>query len=216
MYRTDFDTGVGVRRDGIFLTKTPKLLKRPSNLGKKYWLVYISIEFPNHFKCFISFVEMISAKNNEKRCEIIVPEWISDEILEDYQGDIDRTLDKLYKYYGKIIVKTKKMVKTYEKDNNKKNTLILRGDIFPVPNKEMLGLMRYSQKDILLSGDQSVTDVLSCCPEKNIFYQIAPHKESLEKPWLKIYLTNIYYIKGLLVGHWKVFIINLKIITQTS
>ena len=33
-----------------------------------------------------------------------------------------------------------------------------------------------SVKDILLTGDQSITDALSCCVNKNIFYQIAEWK----------------------------------------
>ena len=56
--------------------------------------------------------------------------------------------------------------------------LTIRGDILPVPNKEMLSLIKYSVKDILLTGDQSITDALSCCSSKNIFYQIAPWKEN--------------------------------------
>ena len=36
--------------------------------------------------------------------------------------------------------------------------------------------MKYSVKDILLTGDQSITDGLSCCPNKNIWYQTVPWK----------------------------------------
>ena len=57
-----------------------------------------------------------------------------------------------------------------------KNILTFRVDILPVSNKDMFGLMEHSVKDILLTGDQSITDALSCCSSKNIFYQIAPWK----------------------------------------
>ena len=40
----------------------------------------------------------------------------------------------------------------------------------------MLSLMKYSVNDILLTGDQSLTDGLSCCPNKNIWYQTVPWK----------------------------------------
>ena len=43
----------------------------------------------------------------------------------------------------------------------------------------MLSLLKYSVRDILVTGDQSMTDVLSCCADKNMFYQIAPWKASL-------------------------------------
>ena len=61
------------------------------------------------------------------------------------------------------------------------STITLRGDVFPVPNPIMLELMKNSMKEILLTGDQSITDALSCCFEKNIFYQIAPWKTNFGK-----------------------------------
>ena len=55
--------------------------------------------------------------------------------------------------------------------------------------------MEHSIKDILLTGDQSITDALSCCSDKNIFYQIAPWKEdfgyNLSKELPNKYLGNI-------------------------
>ena len=49
----------------------------------------------------------------------------------------------------------------------------------------MLVLMRKSLDDILLTGDQSITDAFSCCPNKNIFYQITPWKSNLGKQLAK-------------------------------
>ena len=45
-----------------------------------------------------------------------------------------------------------------EKD---KNTFILRGDILPKPRAEFISLIKYSLPDVLLTGDQSVTDGIS-------------------------------------------------------
>ena len=39
--------------------------------------------------------------------------------------------------------------------------------------------MKDSIQDILLTGDQSLTDILSCCKEKRVWYQIAPWKKGL-------------------------------------
>ena len=65
------------------------------------------------------------------------------------------------------------------------NTLTLRLDVLPVNNKRMFSLMKYSLDDILLTGDQSITDCLSCCSKKNIFYQIASWKEGFAKELAK-------------------------------
>ena len=56
----------------------------------------------------------------------------------------------------------------------------------------MLTLMYNSVSDILLTGDQSITDGLSCCPKKNIWYQIAPWKEAFGKQ-LSIHMPQKYY-----------------------
>ena len=52
-------------------------------------------------------------------------------------------------------------------------------------------LIASSVDDILVTGDQSVTDVLSCCPKKNIFYQIAPWKRDFAKSLSEI-MPNKY------------------------
>ena len=81
----------------------------------------------------------------------------------------------------------------YENKISNNKTLIFRGDIFPVDNGTMLNLMKYSLKDILVTGDQSITDVLSCCADKNIFYQITTWKESFGKQLGKM-LPNKYLL----------------------
>ena len=40
----------------------------------------------------------------------------------------------------------------------------------------MLGLYKFSLNDILVTGDQSITDVLTCCKDKHIWYQITDWK----------------------------------------
>jgi hypothetical protein len=55
----------------------------------------------------------------------------------------------------------------------------------------MVDLMANSIKDILLTGDQSITDAISCCYKKNIFYQIAPWKRDLAKNLSKE-MPNVY------------------------
>jgi hypothetical protein len=51
--------------------------------------------------------------------------------------------------------------------------------------------MENSVEDILVTGDQSITDALSCCSSKNIFYQIARWKRMFGKGLSK-YMPNQY------------------------
>ena len=52
--------------------------------------------------------------------------------------------------------------------------------------------MKDSVRDILVTGDQSLTDILSCCKRKRVWYQIAPWKQGLAKNLHK-HLPNKYY-----------------------
>ena len=52
--------------------------------------------------------------------------------------------------------------------------------------------MKDSVRDILVTGDQSLTDILSCCKRKRVWYQIAPWKQGLAENLHK-YMPNKYY-----------------------
>ena len=182
----DFPTGVSKRRDGLLLTN-PVISKTPVLLGK-YCLCYISDNVPLALKCFLSFLELIVEKYKEiKILQIVIPKWIVNEIIaKPYRM---KNINK--KYQTVEINSNKKFIHENKIQNNK--TIIFRGDIFPVDNKTMLNLIKYSVDDILLTGDQSITDGLSCCADKNIFYQIAEWKESLGKQLGKM-LPNKYLL----------------------
>ena len=182
----DFPTGVSKRRCGLLLTD-PIISKKPV-LSGKYALCYISDNVPLALKCFLSFLELIVDKYKMiDTLQIVVPKWIVVEILaKPYK------MKEINKKYQTIeVIGDKKFVHENKISNNK--TLIVRGDIFPVDNSTMLNLMKYSLKDILLTGDQSITDALACCANKNIFYQIAEWKESLGKQLGKM-LPNKYLL----------------------
>ena len=55
-----------------------------------------------------------------------------------------------------------------------------------------ISLMKNSIKDILVTGDQSLTDIISCCRGKQVWYQIAPWKHGLARN-LEKHLPNKYY-----------------------
>ena len=80
-------------------------------------------------------------------------------------------------------------------NNGNKNTFILRGDILPKPREEFISLIKYSLPDVLLTGDQSITDGISYSNmNKRIWYQISPWKKDLAHELSKVipnkYLDN--------------------------
>lgn len=190
----DFPIGVGGKRLGIFLT-TPKFPKRKlKQLKNPYAFIYIAEgtggTIPKTYECFLGFAELVSKKYKYyKKFDIVIPAWIGKQILKRKKV----LTQKLGKYFGSASLVTKK--KTIELWTGKGNNhLTFRADIFPVPNKDMLRLIKYSVKDVLLTGDQSITDALSCCWEKNLFYQTAPWKEDLAHNLAK-YMPNKYLLK---------------------
>ena len=167
----DFPTGIGEGKYGILLTK-PKI---GSNIHKQfknpYVFAYISdIDYSE--LCFQSFIEMICAKYYKKHniLEIVCPAFLED--------NLDMFVDKIKKYYPIIEFRYKDgEYSVLDNSKNKRsNTLIFRCDIFPVSYDNITTLMKHSIKDILVTGDQSITDVLSCCKDKNIWYQSAGWK----------------------------------------
>ena len=206
----DFPTGIGGggTRYGLLLNNIDsKNLKRIEGIDNEYAVVYISDNMVRAETCLLSFIEMISKKYSaNKNFDIIVPNWVIEDCIE-YDGKWEKRqkcqnlknimIKLLSKYYSNIDIIGKDKVRKsilIDKVNKVNNLITLRGDIYPVKNEQMLGLIKYSVKDILLTGDQSITDALSCCDNKNIFYQIAPWKESFGKD-LAYKLSNKYLLK---------------------
>lgn len=196
----DFHTGIGPKKYGILLTDVDVSQLQKPDIANPYALVYVADSIVRVKSCLLNFLEMLCKKYNTSNFDIIMPLW-----AEDY---IDFIVEISKKYFAKILVVKKD--ETKEKDigknrNNSKFTLSIRLDILPVPNNKMLELIHFSVKDILLTGDQSITDAISCCPQKNIFYQIAPWKEDFGKllakelpnKWLKKKSTSCGTIKAI-------------------
>ena len=187
----DFHTGIGEDRYGLFMTKIQKNTKLPQ-LKHRYAVVYIAETISGANKCFLSFMEMIAKKYSKqyKKFDIVVPGWVTSKI-DKYKKKIIKMLGKYYD----TIVSIDKSGHEYLVDRGDSMVLNIRGDIFPLQNQDMLRLIKYSVRDILLTGDQSITDALSCCSgQKNIFYQIAPWKENFGKHLAKD-LPNKYLEK---------------------
>ena len=176
-----FPIGVGKGQLGIFLTKPkPKphgLIKRP------YALIYIadrSNPAGIHCRlCFLSYMEMIGKKYSKVHpfFQVVVPPWIV-KLLSESSNFKYKFKKVITKYYPNVW-----MVNSEGKDaffEGTGNSLIIRGDILPKPRPIFISLIKGSVEDVLLTGDQSITDGLSCCSgTKKIWYQIAPWKQDL-------------------------------------
>ncbi len=190
-----FPIGVGKGSLGLlfndFKIKQQKIIKKP------YALVYIqpSPEWGVHSKtCFVSYLEMICKKYCKKHptFDVIMPDWIIEEINENstFFNSIKTIITK---YYGNwsILYSDGEHVPLIESD--KKSRLTFRGDVLPQPREIFISLMKDSVEDILVTGDQSLTDVFSCCRNhKKVWYQIAPWKKGLASNLSK-HLPNDYY-----------------------
>ena len=112
------------------------------------------------------------------------------------------------KYFDKsyLVLKDKKVISLFENEKQKHNNiLILRGDILPKQRLDFISLIKYSVEDVLLTGDQSITDGLAYSSlNKRIWYQISPWKKDfvheLSKAIPNKYLDNFRTSCGTLKG----------------
>ena len=123
-----------------------------------------------------SYMEMIGKKYSKVPfIQVVVPPWIVKLLVE--SNDFKYKFKKFHKYYPNVWI-----VNDEGKDDffEGKDSLIIRGDILPKPRPVFISLIKGSVEDLTLTGDQSITDGLSCCSgNKKIWYQIAPWKQGL-------------------------------------
>lgn len=201
----DFHLGLGRDYDGILISEeNPVYPKKLLETVKyPYALAYINTDdnSDNWDMCITAFIKMLGSKY-KNTLELVS----TDKVLE-YLVYLPKSslYNKFGKYWKQFIYVDKDRNLQVLKINSKNDkSLILRDDILPVTNKQMINLMKYSIKDILMTGDQSLSDVLSCCPEKNIWYQTVPWKfdfvgslsQELGNPLLGYYHTTCGVVGG--------------------
>ena len=187
-----FPLGVGRYQMGLLLSDME--IPEQTLIKKPFALSYIQ-ESPNwgpHSNtCILSFIEMICKKyNHHKTFQLIIPNWFHSLEFESgifYSASLKTRLINIVKQYFDILSilhydedgkRYKKELYKDKKNNKLDNELILRGDILPQPRIKFISLMKDSVEDILLTGDQSITDALSYCRNtKRIWYQVAPWKQ---------------------------------------
>jgi len=192
-----FPIGVGKGQLGLLMNDFK--IKQQNLMKKPYALVYIqpSPSWGVHSKtCFLSYVEMICKNYHKKHpnFQVVIPQWIDEEVFEN--DTFRRKLIKIIKgYYDSIYFINKAggrdLGPIYDKKNSR-TKITFRADILPQKREIFISLMKDSIRDILVTGDQSLTDILSCCKRKRVWYQIAPWKQGLATNLYK-HLPNEYY-----------------------
>ena len=172
-----FPIGVGPGQLGLFLTE--QKVKKHNLVDGPYALVYIqpSPEWGVHSRsCFLKFMGMISKKYSTRHplFQVVIQQWLIDDLRDSpsFKAQFKKVLEP---YYTNVYVHSADGEDIFI-DNDGGNSMILRGDILPKPRHEFISLMKYSVEDILLTGDQSITDCFSSSTNKHVWYQIAPWK----------------------------------------
>jgi len=187
---------IGVGKDQLGMLFMNMNIPKQNIIQKPFALAYIqhtsNRSWGSHsITCILSFIEMICKKYNHKykKFQIIVPNWfcsIDDEIgifnSNSFKYKINKIIKKYFKSSYLLYKNEDHKIEKYELFHNEKskltNLLIFRGDILPQPRKIFISLIKDSVDDILLTGDQSITDAISNCKlKKRIWYQTAPWKQ---------------------------------------
>lgn len=204
----EFSIGVGKNKYGLLFSDNSSFVQSREyitdlyNIKNKYCIAYLAETIDGSIKCFMSFLSLICKKYKHTKFDIVVPEWVCKTLISDNKlgsNDGSRSAkgskSKLYS-----ILTDKINFNIYTSDekvsikNNASRTINIRGDILPLKYADMQNLITHSENDILMTGDQSITDVLSCCYKKNIYYQIAGWKKNFANA-LSRYLPDSDYSK---------------------
>ena len=177
---------IGVGKDNLGILFNNFKMKQQKLITGPYALVYIQPSpawGPHSRYCFLSYLEMICTKYSKKHkhFQIVIPNWIHEDLNES-NTFYNKIVKITRKYYDTLIIKyPDEEVILYEPDGKEKSKgkLTLRGDILPQKRDIFISIMKDSVKDILVTGDQSLTDIISCCKYKTVWYQIAPWKKDL-------------------------------------
>jgi hypothetical protein len=205
-----FNVGVGKSRLGLFLIgKEDEKSDRLPTLNNPYSIIYIAQNDLHLSQCYRGFIELITTKYKLPQLDIVCPFWMKDIIIYE-RVELRRKISKHYSQIEYVYNQDEKIVTEVldshmSKDN--KGVLTFRFDIFPVPFKKVLSLYQHSLPQVLLTGDQSITDFLSLRYNDSVpYYQGLPWKQNfytsmskaLPQKFFKSYKTscgNLHAIK---------------------
>ena len=208
-----FPTGIG--EDNLGLLLSDKKVKPQRLLQNPYTLIYIQnyeqymIPQLHGVLCILSYLEMICHKyyNVYNELDVIIPEWVVKR-MNSYDINFLTRLKQSTSKYDNLVYINHNKEEIYLRTDQKYydgRTLYLRGDILPQKQDIFRSLIKGSIPDLLLTGDQSLTDGLSYCSNStNIWYQVVSWKqdfaEELSKEIPNKFLSNYKTSCGTLKG----------------
>jgi hypothetical protein len=180
-HKYDFPTGIGRKLYGLLITDWKITGERI--VDNPYLMVHLTQDDRvNVISCFSKFIKLMCKKYAKihKKLDVILPAHV----LGNKKG-----IAKLIKYikdnnyYDTVDIITKK---EYIEHNDNERVLRFRSELTPMPYEKYVSMFNYCLPDVLITGDQSVTDIISCCKDYTIYYQIMPWKKNLAKNLSKV------------------------------
>jgi hypothetical protein len=172
--------GLSEDRYGIFISspQTPakRMIKNP------YIMTHISninwTEPEGDYKsCLSNFLKLMVKKYHKTYpvLDIVVSKSITNDFSSNDRDRFNKLKDYLKKYYGKV-----KVIKN-ETDSLLKEGLNIRSDLPVMPHTKFTSLFQHCLPDVLGTGNQTISDLVSCCTNFNIYYQTLPWEVSFAK-----------------------------------
>ena len=192
-HKYDFPTGIGRGLYGMLITDW--LITGERIVDNPYLMVHVTDDHrSNVIRCFSKFIKLMCGKYYKKhpQLDVILPSHVLD------HTDGIKQLIKYIKqkgYYDEVEIITKKTQPQSELEG--KRVLRFRTELTPMPYKKYVSMFNYCLPDVLITGDQSVTDIISCCKDYNIYYQIMPWKQNLANNLSKITSAQHDYLRKL-------------------
>lgn len=182
-----FDFDLGLNELGLLYYRQ-ECGKRP--IKNPYVISYVSDVEVDGLGCLEKFVKRVIKKYSgvHDKLEILVPKSITQ----------DNRLDKLVRFIEKYdyqVLVSQSKAETKQAHTKRGRYILFRADISGVPYRKYLDYICNALPDILVTGNQSVSDILACCPKFNIFYQIMPWEKKFAKE-----LGKLTGVKDLGVG----------------
>jgi hypothetical protein len=181
-HKYDFPTGIGKGLYGLLITEWK--ITGQKMVDNPYLMVHLTQDDRvNVTACFSKFIKLMCKKYSKQHpnLDVILPAHV----LGDKKG-IAKLIKHIKdeKYYDVVDIITKKG--EYPEHSSSDRILRFRSELTPMPYEKYVSMFNYCLPDVLITGDQSVTDIISCCKDYNIYYQIMPWKRNLAKNLSKV------------------------------
>jgi hypothetical protein len=180
-----FATGLGNGRLGLLFTNPPADVRTPvPGLHHPYSIMYIA-DYDRHLvpPCYQGFLQLLTTAHQMDRLDVVCSSWLHG-MLSSKRAALARAVHPHYTQVlcvnkqGRKRVTSVLIERTPEGDTP--TQLVFRMDVLPLKLKRMAALYKHSLPQVLLTGDQSITDFLSVRRDGGVvpFYQGLPWKQS--------------------------------------